>query len=333
MAHQFVVLGAGVTGLSTALELKNRHPNSSVIIAAQYFPGDRHPTYASPVAGANWLSVALDSGRQETWDEITFQRLTKLARQSQETGVERMEIRAIYDREPKDADVLSVATGKIWYEQLVGGLRRLSEDALPAGAVFGYDTDTFVINTQIYLPWLQTTSRKANIQMHRRIYSDIQELFSDYPSASAYFNCTGLGSAGLKGVQDANVYPTKGQVLLVESPKVPLKRMYFRSPRRVDNDTTYVFPRGPHGGVVLGGCRLDNSWSGDIDPHLAEDIKKRCCELAPELGRPDDLKVLYHAVGLRPSRVGGARIERQVINGKQVIHNYGAGGAGYQASW
>jgi D-amino-acid oxidase len=78
-----------------------------------------------------------------------------------------------------------------------------------------------------------------------------------------------------------------------------MKRMYFRSPRRVDNDTTYVFPRGKDGGVVLGGCRLDGSWDETIDPRLAEDIKRRCCELAPELGRPQDLKVISHSVGLR----------------------------------
>jgi len=33
------------------------------------------------------------------------------------------------------------------------------------------------------------------------------------------------------------------------------------------------------------------------------------------------------------SRKGGARIEREVIGNAVIIHNYGAGGAGYQASW
>jgi hypothetical protein len=87
--------------------------------------------------------------------------------------------------------------------------------------------------------------------------------------------------------------------MLVESPKTPMTRMYFRSPQRVNKDTTYVFPRGPHNGVVLGGVRLDNNWSGDVDLEFAEDIKKRCCALAPELGKPEDLKVIYHGVGLR----------------------------------
>ena len=94
-------------------------------------------------------------------------------------------------------------------------------------------------------------------------------------------------------------FDVQGQILLVETPSKPLEKMYFRSPKRVASDTTYVFPRYPHGGVVLGGCRLDGVWDGNIDLDFAEDIKRRCCALCPDLGKPEDLKVLYHAVGLR----------------------------------
>ena len=87
--------------------------------------------------------------------------------------------------------------------------------------------------------------------------------------------------------------------MLVENPKIPMTRMYFRSPQRVNKDTTYIFPRNPGGGVILGGCRVDNDWRGEVSMDFAEDIKKRCCALAPELGRPEDLKVIQHGVGLR----------------------------------
>jgi glycine/D-amino acid oxidase-like deaminating enzyme len=121
--------------------------------------------------------------------------------------------------------------------------------------------------------------------------------------------------------------------MLVENPKTAVEKMYFRSPRRTHPNTTYVFPRGKHGGIVLGGCRVDNVWEGEVDLEFAEDIKRRCCALCPELGKPEDLKVIKHGVGLRPSRKGGARVERQILDGRTVVHNYGAGGAGYQASW
>ena len=120
-----------------------------------------------------------------------------------------------------------------------------------------------------------------------------------FPGTEAVFNCTGLGSYHLKGVEDKLLYPTRGQVMLVENPKTPMTRMYFRSPQRVNKDTTYIFPRNPRSGVILGGCRVDNDWSGEVNMDFAEDIKKRCCALAPELGQPEDLKVIQHGVGLR----------------------------------
>src|SRR4051812_24562902 len=33
------------------------------------------------------------------------------------------------------------------------------------------------------------------------------------------------------------------------------------------------------------------------------------------------------------SRIGGGRVESEQRKGVQLIHNYGAGGAGYQSSW
>jgi D-amino-acid oxidase len=155
--------------------------------------------------------------------------------------------------------------------------------------------------------------------MHRGSFEDIRLVFKEFPNAKAIFNCTGLGSYHLKGVEDHNLYPTrvgssylpvqfplppqltgpKGQVMLVESPSKPVPKMYFRSPARIASDTTYVFPRGKHGGVILGGCRMDGVWEGEVDPAFAEDIKRRCCALCPELGKPEDLKVISHGVGLR----------------------------------
>jgi hypothetical protein len=95
------------------------------------------------------------------------------------------------------------------------------------------------------------------------------------------------------------MYEQGDQVKLGENVGTPLTRMYTQSPKRLSKISTYVFPRLPGGGVVLGGCRYDNDWSGNIDLQLAEEIKKRCCALAPELGRPEDLKVIQHTVGLR----------------------------------
>ena len=45
-----------------------------------------------------------------------------------------------------------------------------------------------------------------------------------------------------------------------------------------------------------------------------------------------EVEIVRAVVGLRPSREGGARVEQEKINSdKIVIHNYGAGGTGFQA--
>lgn len=53
--------------------------------------------------------------------------------------------------------------------------------------------------------------------------------------------------------------------------------------------------------------------------------------------RQKDPEVLAAFAGLRPSREGGARIERDEISvageKRTIVHNYGAGGTGFQAGY
>jgi D-amino-acid oxidase len=151
----YIILGAGVIGLTTALELLTRYPNSDIKVLAQHLPGDRSVSYASPWAGANWLSVATDNGVQEERDLVTYKKLEELADGVKEAGVKRLPIRAFYDSELEHAGILSEGTGKIWYENLAG-MRMLNEEEVKAnaqGAKFGYECQSFVINVQVYLPW------------------------------------------------------------------------------------------------------------------------------------------------------------------------------------
>jgi D-amino-acid oxidase len=218
---------------------------------------------------------------------------------------------------------------------------------------------------------LQAECTRLGIEIHRRVFEHIDEALELYPGTTAVFNCTGLGALTLGGVEDKKMYSarvstlncmdkipadiqfSKGQILLVEGPKEPIPKMAFRAPDR-DGEATHIFPRGPNGrgGVILGGCRQKDNWDGEVDLDFAEVIKKRCCALVPELGKPEELRVIKHGVGFRrkelslprvliesqadsitAGREGGARIETEKINDRLVIHSYGAGGTGFQASW
>lgn len=47
------------------------------------------------------------------------------------------------------------------------------------------------------------------IEIHRRIFTDIRDVFKLYSTASTIFNCTGLGSLTLGGVEDKKLYPAR----------------------------------------------------------------------------------------------------------------------------
>ncbi|CAN9205486.1 unnamed protein product [Alternaria alternata] len=360
-----LVMGAGVIGLTTSLVLSHAYPNAKITVVAKHFPGDRSIEYTSPWAGANWSSMANDNGPLEKYDEVTFRRFGELIDGKEvfgcqtlkagetkgidgvngggnEAGLGRMGMWGVFDAPIEETGLLTKETGKVWYDQLVGGLRNLGESELPKGATFGLDyPSTFRINTQVYLQWLQVQALNKGITLVRRHYPSVSDVLADHPSTTLLINCTGIGSLNLSDIKDTNLYPTRGQTLLVAEPKKPITRMYemervkyFRSPKRIDPTTTYVFPRPLGGGVILGGSRQENDWSAEWDEELGQDIMKRCCELCPELGKPEDLQIIAKNVGLRPSRKGGPRIETEMGKWKvPVVHCYGHSGAGYQSSW
>ena len=46
-----------------------------------------------------------------------------------------------------------------------------------------------------------------------------------------------------------------------------------------------------------------------------------------------DYEVVGHNVGIRPSREGGLRVEKEIMNGEKVVHAYGVAGGGYVFSF
>jgi hypothetical protein len=165
--QNIVVLGAGIIGLTSSLVLANAYPDSTITIIAKHFPGDRSIEYTSPWAGANWSSMANDNGPLEKYDEVTFKSFGALmdgksvhgcqvikTGEGNEAGLGRQQMWAVLDAPIEETNLLTPQTGKIWYDELVGGLRNLSKEELPEDAVFGLEfPSTFRINTQVYLQW------------------------------------------------------------------------------------------------------------------------------------------------------------------------------------
>ena len=109
------------------------------------------------------------------------------------------------------------------------------------------------------------------------------------------------------------------------------------------NRSTYTIPRPNSGGhVVCGGCYETGSTDREVNEEMSRDILEKCLAFHPELATKgpgiEGIDVVRHCVGFRPSRRGGPRLEaetktRKDGNNYEVVHAYGIGPAGYQASW
>lgn len=65
--------------------------------------------------------------------------------------------------------------------------------------------------------------------------------------------------------------------------------------------------------ALLNGTYQIGNWDTSLDMSTAKGILERCCALAPCL-KEDGTKILWHAVGLRPERKGGPRVEAERIS-------------------
>lgn len=104
-----------------------------------------------------------------------------------------------------------------------------------------------------------------------------------------------------------------------------------------EDELVYVMCRPAAGGTILGGQYRANDWNAEFDPNVAQRIARRACEHVPELlqgENPTELEIIQHNVGFRPTRKGGVRVECEHMAGiGNIVHNYGHGGTGYQASY
>ncbi|KAK4464519.1 hypothetical protein QBC42DRAFT_319303 [Cladorrhinum samala] len=339
-----VVLGAGVSGLTCALELA-RQGGNDITVVAKHMPGDYDVEYTSPWAGANVLPMALD--RDSCWERRTWPVLRRLAKEAPEAGLHFQTARVLR----REKDVASGAKAALadglflqdpWYRELMDDFRELPRSELPRGIHSGCEFTSVCINTAVYLPWLVGQCAKLGVRFKRGVLRHISEArgmslhrSSHGHQADVVINCSGLLACRLGGVMDSKTYPARGQIVVVRNEA----KGFMPTTSGTDDgedEITYVMQRALGGGTVLGGTYAKHNWDGNPDPNIAVRIMKRAVEAHPELtgGKGiEALSVIRHGVGLRPYREGGVRIEKERIDGTWVVHNYGHAGWGYQGSY
>lgn len=303
-----LVIGAGVSGLSTAISLLES--GLEVTVRAADPP---HRT-TSAVAGALWGPhlVGTDE-RVSRWAGVTLDRLRRLAGDPA-TGVREISGRT--------ASIAGRAE-RPEFTRGAGPLTPCDPAELPAGYATGWRYSAPVIAMPVYLDYLVDVFLRAGGQLNfGRPFASLAEA-ADSSAATVIVNCAGIGAREL--VPDPRLIPVRGQIVVVANPGVT---EFFVGERDQSDNVSYFFP---HGAVaVLGGTQQPGNASTQPDPATAERIVRDCAAVDPRLA---SAPILAHRVGLRPVRPH-VRLEVQAIDGGRLaVHNYGHGGAGVTLSW
>lgn len=297
-----LVIGAGVSGLTTAIRLLEASHQVTIAAAAQ------GRAIVSSVAAAIWYPYkAYPQHLVSAWGATTYAELVRLIPDSA-TGIVLRRGRELFHAPEPDP----------WWRAAVPDWRRATPAELPAGYVDGFAYSTPIIDMLRYLPWLAARVTTLGGQIVVQDITDLDACLAEY---DLVVDCAGLGARMLVG--DATLTPIRGQVIRVA--QVGLEEFFLD-----DNNPAgivYIIPRIDD--IVLGGTAQSGDATMEPDPATAAAILARCIALEPRLR---DAAIIEHRVGLRPGRPA-IRLEREQRAGGVVIHNYGHGGAGVTLSW
>lgn len=297
-----VVIGAGVSGLSTAVLL------TEAGLAVRIVTRDLPLETTSSVAAAVWYPYrAYPEDLVLGWGQRSFAAFTELAR-ADVGGVRMGEAKELFRRPVADP----------WWAAAVPAIRRCTPAELPPGFADGFVFTTPVVEMPTYLPYLTERFAAAGGQLEHRAVGSLEDAAAE---ARVVVNCTGLGARDIAG--DRTLVPVRGQIVTVANPGLEQAVVVEDAPV-----VTYIVPRSAD--VVLGGTADEGATDLRPDPDTAAAIVRRCTELEPRLA---GATVLAHKVGLRPVRPA-IRLEVTTLpDGTPCVHNYGHGGAGVTLSW
>ena len=340
-----LIIGAGVSGLTTAYCLLEKGYNITVV--SEKFA----PQNTSVVAGALWEWPPAVCGyhhdqlslhRSKRWCMDAYLRFFDLA-EDPATGAYIRPVNFFFREK--------ITPGSFHYHKMselenkVKNFRHskeiIQEENInqKIGLEDSYSHLAPMVNTDIYMSWLlaKVKAMDANIIQEKINGSLLENEVSilNRFRCSLIINCSGLGSRELAGEY---MYPLRGALVRVinDGSKAPqIRKAYCVSHDEgsTRQDIVFIVPRGENL-LVLGGLAEKDEWNTDIGLNNYAPVKEmyeRCVEFMPALADMDiDLKEPVR-VGLRPFRAANVRLDWE--QGSRIIHNYGHGGAGVTFSW
>ena len=292
---QCIVLGAGVSGLTTAVCLLRAGWRVRVV-AERHSP---HTTSDVPAAFFFPYGTARDPATLG-WVRASHRVFARLARDDA-TGVRARPATAMGD--PSDVG---------WW------LPPTDRRPAPSGARAAIAFTSFVIDMRRYMPWLRRTVAAFGGKFETRRVARLADL-----DAPVVVCCAGLGARTLAG--DPSVHPVRGQILRVTDPGLSEVVVEESDPTA----PTYVVPRGDD--CIVGGTFEPGRTDLSPDPEARAAVLARARRLVPRLC---GAHFLEDRVGLRPGRPAvRVAVTRQPATGRTIAFDYGHGGAGVTLSW
>lgn len=302
--NEFLVIGGGVIGLTTAIVLAEQGRRVRV------WTRDPVERTTSAVAGGLWWPYRIQPEvRVGDWALASLTVYEEQAERPEETGVRL--VAGVHGE--TSLDELGA-----WASR-VAGLRRATAEEYPGGTALCATVP--LIDMPTHLRWLRKRLLDAGGAIETRTAGTLAEAADT--GAAVVVNCTGLGAREL--VPDPAVAPVRGQLVVVENPGVTT---WLTSVNDTSTAGTYFLPQP--GGLILGGTADEDAWSLSPDPAVAKEIVARCAALVPRIA---DARVLDHRVGLRPGRPEVRLESERLSGGGLLVHNYGHGGAGITVAW
>lgn len=304
-AQQIVVVGAGVSGLTSAICLAEA--GWPVRVWAAAMPQQT----TSVVAGAVWAPPrpAERASKTLAWTQHSLGVFRELA-SDPGTGVRMTPAIAVGELTGSEA-MSSAAT-------LIPDLRAADPADLPEGFSTGFRATMPMIDMPQYLNYLTDRLAAAGPEIEMR---PVRSLVEVADTAPIVVNCAGLGAGALAG--DDTIRPLFGQHVVLANPGV---RQLFLEINTGPEWTCY-FPHPQR--VVCGGISIPGRWDTTADPEVSERILQRCRRIEPRLG---EAEVIETITGLRPDRPS-VRVEAEPLGRALCIHNYGHSSNGVTLSW
>ncbi|XP_060062704.1 D-aspartate oxidase-like [Ylistrum balloti] len=316
MLPKIAVIGAGVVGLSTAVNIQALIPGCDVTIIADKFEADTTSIGAGGIFRPTEKAipgVPADTIRrwsQESWDFFSKLALSDLGSTTGHIVMPGY----IFSQEKIENPI---------YEDIIFSCRELSLKELTKLNMgqyrHGYQLTSIIVQMSKYLPWLMEKFVSHGGKTLKRKVNDLKE-FQGGPYA-VVVNCTGLGSQEL--VKDEKIHPVRGQLIRLDAPWI---NFWIYT-----DHGAYILPNAEF--VAIGGVRQDGRSDLAVDPEDRKGILERCYEMWPPLKGG---KIIGEWVGLRPSR-SPLRLEKESIRSPggvlKVVHNYGHGAHGITLSW